>query len=333
MGVSGAGALVPVLCLMALVAMANVGAVHGLSTTYYELSCPSVYSIVKAEVQKAVKAEKRMAASLVRLHFHDCFVNGCDGSVLLDNSTEFVSEKFARGNVNSLRGFEVIDNIKKALEKACPRTVSCADILAIAYRDSVVAVGLVPEYAVPLGRRDSLFSNITLANLNLPGPNFNLAQLKDNFDNVGLDETDLIALSGAHTIGRVSCGNIRRSGVIDDTGSNADFRKRLEALCPAGGPQNVTQDLDYKTPDKFDNSYYKNLMRGEGAIRSDQTLQSTEGPNKALVKAFANNQPKFFAQFAKSSIKMSNISPPEGARSEVRRNCRVVNPQSLIEYE
>lgn len=55
---------------MAMVAMAT-----GLTTTYYDRSCPQLQSIVKAEVQRAVKDEKRMAASLIRLHFHDCFVN------------------------------------------------------------------------------------------------------------------------------------------------------------------------------------------------------------------------------------------------------------------
>lgn len=46
-----------------------------LTTEFYDESCPEIYSIVKEEVQKAVEAEKRMAASLIRLHFHDCFVN------------------------------------------------------------------------------------------------------------------------------------------------------------------------------------------------------------------------------------------------------------------
>lgn len=51
------------------------------------------------------------------------------------------SEKNANPNRNSARGFEVVDEIKEAVDKACGKpVVSCADILAIAARDSVVAV-------------------------------------------------------------------------------------------------------------------------------------------------------------------------------------------------
>ncbi|KAH9324836.1 hypothetical protein KI387_005014, partial [Taxus chinensis] len=95
-------------------------------------------STVKSAVKQAVNNEKRMGASLLRLHFHDCFVNGCDGSILLDDSASLTGEKIAQPNANSARGFDVIDTIKTQVEAACSGVVSCADILAIAARDSVV---------------------------------------------------------------------------------------------------------------------------------------------------------------------------------------------------
>ena len=64
---------------------------------------------------------------------------GCDGSVLLVNQTGVVSELGAPGNAN-ITGFNIVDDIKAALEEACPGVVSCADILALA---SVHAVSLV----------------------------------------------------------------------------------------------------------------------------------------------------------------------------------------------
>lgn len=69
-----------------------------------------------------------------------CVKQGCDGSVLLDDTSTFKGEKSALPNKNSIRGFEVIDAIKSALEKACPSTVSCADILTLAAREAVYLV-------------------------------------------------------------------------------------------------------------------------------------------------------------------------------------------------
>ena len=46
-----------------------------LSPTFYATSCPNALSTINSAVNSAVSSEKRMGASLLRLHFHDCFVN------------------------------------------------------------------------------------------------------------------------------------------------------------------------------------------------------------------------------------------------------------------
>ncbi|KAJ7955531.1 Peroxidase [Quillaja saponaria] len=118
-----------------------------LTPTFYDTTCPDLSTIVRGVIEDALQTDSRIGGSLIRLHFHDCFVNvrkqspkGCDGSILLDNTDTILSEKEALGNNNSARGFDVVGNIKSALENACPGIVSCADILAIASKESVSLV-------------------------------------------------------------------------------------------------------------------------------------------------------------------------------------------------
>jgi peroxidase len=82
------------------------------------------------------------------LNFGFGLVQGCDGSILLDDNSTFTGEKTALPNANSVRGFDVIDTIKTQVEAACSGVVSCADILAIVARDSVVQV-LIPPFSSP----------------------------------------------------------------------------------------------------------------------------------------------------------------------------------------
>ncbi|CAL0310786.1 unnamed protein product [Lupinus luteus] len=79
---------------------------------------------------------------MLRLFSYDCFIQGCDASLLLDDSNSDKngsSEKQAIPNQTS-RGFDKIDMIKEELEQACPGVVSCADILALATRVVVLLV-------------------------------------------------------------------------------------------------------------------------------------------------------------------------------------------------
>ncbi|XVE87355.1 hypothetical protein DITRI_Ditri18aG0111000 [Diplodiscus trichospermus] len=297
---------------------------------FYDHSCPKAQEIVKSVVAQAVAKEPRMAASLLRLHFHDCFVKGCDASLLLDSSGTVISEKRSNPNRNSARGFEVIDEIKAALEKECPHTVSCADILALAARDSTVLTG-GPSWEAPLGRRDSLGASLSGSNNNIPAPNNTFQTILTKFKLQGLDIVDLVALSGSHTIGNARCTSFRQrlynqsgNGQPDYT-LDQSYAAQLRTNCPrSGGDQNLFF-LDFVSPIKFDNSYFKNLLAYKGLLNSDEVLVTKNAVSRELVKKYAYNQELFFQQFAKSMIKMGNISPLTGNRGEIRRICRRVN--------
>ncbi|XP_057766191.1 peroxidase 72 [Salvia miltiorrhiza] len=294
---------------------------------FYDRSCPQALPIVKSIVAKAVAREPRMAASLLRLHFHDCFVKGCDASILLDSGGGLTSEKNSVPNRNSVRGFDVIDEIKSAVEKACPQTVSCADILAVAARDSTVVAG-GPSWVVPLGRRDSKGASLSGSNHNIPAPNNTFQTILTKFKLQGLNIVDLVALSGSHTIGKARCTSFRQrlynqtGNAKPDSSLEQSYAAQLRTRCPqSGGDQNLFP-LDFVSPTSFDNAYFKNLLSFKGLLSSDQVLVTKNQESLELVKRYAESKEVFFDQFAKSMVKMGNISPLTGRRGEIRKNCR-----------
>ncbi|XP_030451189.1 peroxidase 4-like [Syzygium oleosum] len=293
-----------------------------LSPSYYQSTCPKALAIVRAGVAKAIKNETRMGASLLRLHFHDCFVNGCDASILLDDTPSFVGEKTAAPNNNSVRGFEVIDAIKARLEKACPGVVSCADIVALAARDSVVYLG-GPSWNVGLGRNDSTTASRSLANTSIPPPTSNLSALITSFSAQGLSVKNMVALSGSHTIGLARCTSFR-GRIYNDSNIDATFAQKLRMKCPKSGNDNVLQRLDIQTPTHFDNFYFNNLLQKKGLLHSDQELFNGSSVG-SLVKTYACDSGAFFKDFAKAMIKMSKIKPAKGSNGQIRKNCRKVN--------
>ncbi|KAE8662572.1 Peroxidase 4 [Hibiscus syriacus] len=337
------------LFLALVTAVCSFQAKGQLSPGYYSSTCPQALPIVKAGVTAAIKNETRIGASLLRLHFHDCFVNGCDGSVLLDDNSTFIGEKTAVANNNSARGFNVVDNIKAQLEKACPRVVSCADILAIAARDSVVQVSTLskcwttifaltllwteflsslqlggPSWKVLLGRRDSTTASRSAANTSIPQPTFNLSALISSFSAQGLSIKDLVILSGSHNIGLARCTSFR-SHIYNDSDIDPSFANSLRKICPRSGNDNVLAPLDRQTPTRFDSLYYGNLLGKKGLLHSDQELFNGNSSTDYLVKSYAANTKLFFKEFAKSMIKMGNIKPLTGNSGEIRINCRKAN--------
>ncbi|KAI6698603.1 hypothetical protein NL676_018722 [Syzygium grande] len=293
-----------------------------LSSTFYSKSCPSALSTIKSGVSSAISSEARMGASLLRLHFHDCFVNGCDASILLDDTANFTGEQNAGPNANSIRGLDVIDKIKSQVESKCPGVVSCADILAVAARDSVVALG-GPSWTVLLGRRDSTTASQSAANSNIPAPTLSLSGLITAFSNKGFTAKEMVALSGSHTIGQARCTTFR-TRLYNENNINATFATSLKANCPSSGGDNNLSPLDTTSPTSFDNAYFKNLQIQKGLLHSDQQLFSG-GSTDAQVNTYSSNSATFMTDFANAMVKMGNLSPLTGSSGQIRKNCGKVN--------
>ncbi|XP_003559801.2 peroxidase [Brachypodium distachyon] len=304
--------------LMLVVAALAAVASAQLSPTFYDTSCPRAAATIKSAVAAAVASEPRMGASLLRLHFHDCFVQGCDASVLLSGN-----EQDTAPNKDSLRGYGVIDNIKTQVEALCNQTVSCADILTLAARDSVVALG-GPSWTVPLGRRDSIDANAAATLTDLPGPDSSRSQLEAAFLKKNLSTADMVALSGAHTLGQAQCQNFRTRIYGGDTNINAAYATSLKASCPQTGTGTSLAPLDPTTPNGFDNAYYANLMNQRGLLHSDQALFNNDTTDNA-VRNFASSAAAFSSAFASAMVKMGNIEPKTGTQGQIRIVCSKVN--------
>ncbi|KAF7006765.1 hypothetical protein CFC21_021772 [Triticum aestivum] len=315
-------------CLSVVLLLCLAAAVSAqLSPTFYDSSCPGALSTIKNAVDAAVGSNPRMGASLLRLHFHDCFVQGCDASVLLSGN-----EQNAGGNAGSLLGLDLIQKIKDLVEAACDNNkrtvfVSCADILAVAARDSVVALG-GPSWTVQLGRRDSTTASVTLANNDLPPPSLDVAGLNTRFAAKGFSSIDMVALSGAHTVGRAQCKNFRNR-LYNEANIDPDYAAKLKANCPqptGSGDSNLAQLDDTPTPvnaDSFDNGYFVNLQLNKGLLHSDQVLYTAGagGATENIVDSFAANPETFRNAFASAMVKMGNLSPLTGSQGMVRRTC------------
>ncbi|KAF5958646.1 hypothetical protein HYC85_005871 [Camellia sinensis] len=167
---------------------------------------------------------------------------------------------------------------KQAVEAACPDVASCADILTIAAKDTVVLAG-GPSFSVELGRRDRRISLASCVAGNLAKPFFDLTQLNAIFVKNNLTQFDMIALSGAHTVGVSHCNNVEN---------------RLYSFSPSSpniGPT-IVINVDPVTPGTFDNVYYQNLIARKGLFTSDQVL-FTNPTSRPTVNDFANNPNEF----------------------------------------
>ncbi|CAL5041096.1 unnamed protein product [Urochloa decumbens] len=292
---------------------------------YYADVCPNLESIVRDAVRMSVAHSPVAAPATLRLFFHDCAVRGCDASIMLINPDGDDEWRSLDGMTLKPEGFNTVMSAKAAVDSdpQCRNMVSCADILALAARDSVFLSG-GPDYQVELGRYDGRVS--TRGSVVIPHGTFNLDQLNAFFSGLGLSQADMIALSGAHTIGAASCGFFGyRVGAGTDAAMDPAFAEQLRGTCPGGvGVGGGFAFLDGATPLGFDNEYYRNLRGGRGLLGSDQALYA-DPRSRGAVDLYAADQEAFFDDFAAAMTRLGRVGARTAEDGEIRRDCRFPN--------
>lgn len=343
MKVSAVVAVVVLCAAAALLAPAAEGSNRKLKVGYYKKTCRGVENVVKYHVAKAIKANRRSGAALVRLIFHDCFVRGCDGSVLLDPTPANPhTEKTAPINIG-LAAFDVIDEIKAAVEDRCPGTVSCSDIVVYAARDasSILSNGHV-HFDAPAGRLDGVASYAAEAQRDLPDSTFTVQELIRNFRRKNFTIEELVILSGAHAIGVGHCSSLRARLTAPADQIVPAYRNLLAGKCAAGPnpvvPNNVRDENPAavaaafpsflkklrKVNDFLDNSYYHNNLARIVTFNSDWQLL-TEKESLGHVKEYAENGTLWDEDFSDALVKLSKLPMPHGSQGQIRKHCRFVN--------
>ncbi|KAG8063267.1 hypothetical protein GUJ93_ZPchr0003g17613 [Zizania palustris] len=320
-----------VTCALLLAVACQAHPYWPLELGFYRNKCPQAEAVVKAVVEQNLQQNPGNGAAVIRMLFHDCFVEGCDASILLDPTPlNPTPEKLSAPNNPSMRGFDLIDAIKYAVEAACPGVVSCADIIAFAARDaSYFLSGGKVYFDMPAGRRDGTFSNDSGPINFLPPSTSNISDLISFFAVKGLSVEDMVILSGAHTVGRSHCSSFvsdrLNASVFSDI--DAGFARYLKTQCPldatpGGNDPTVMQDI--VTPTTLDRQYYKNVLAHTVLFTSDAALLTSPDTAKIVVDN-ANIPGLWEDRFKKSMVKMASIEVKTGYQGQIRKNCRAVN--------
>ncbi|RLM55730.1 peroxidase 45-like [Panicum miliaceum] len=192
--------------------------------------------------------------------------------------------------------------------------ISAPAALRLFFHDCAVRSG-GPFYEVELGRYDGRLS--TKASVVLPHANFTLDQLNAFFSGLGFSQSEMIALSGGHTLGAADCPFFQYRIGTDPT-MDPNFASQLNSTCRS----NPTSGFAFL--DSSPVTFYRNLQAGKGLLGSDQVLYS-DVRSRGTVNYYATDQGAFFGDFVAAMTKLGRVGVKTVATGEIRRDCRFPN--------
>uniref|UniRef100_J3LDR9 L-ascorbate peroxidase n=1 Tax=Oryza brachyantha TaxID=4533 RepID=J3LDR9_ORYBR len=243
---------------------------------------------------------------MVRLGWHDSGTydknieewpqrGGADGSLRFD------AELSHGANAGLINALKLIQPIKDKYPG-----ITYADLFQLASATAIEEAG-GPKIPMKYGRVDVTAAEQCPPEGRLPdaGPRVPADHLREVFYRMGLDDKDIVALSGAHTLGR---SRPDRSGW-----GKQETKYTKDGPGEPGGQSWTAEWL------KFDNSYFKDIkeQRDQDLLVLPTDAALFEDPSfKAYAEKYAEDQEAFFKDYAEAHAKLSDLGakfdPPEG---------------------
>ncbi|URE43442.1 Peroxidase [Musa troglodytarum] len=228
-----------------------------------------------------------------------------------------IAEWPKRGGANGSLRFEIelkhaanagLVNALKLLQSIRDKysSITYADLFQLASATAIEEAG-GPKIPMKYGRVDVSGPEQCPEEGRLPdaGPPSPAGHLRNVFYRMGLDDKEIVALSGAHTLGR---SRPERSGW-----GKAETKYTKDGPGAPGGQSWTVQWL------KFDNSYFRDIKQGKDEdllILPTDAVLFEDSHFKAYAEKYAEDQDAFFKDYAEAHAKLSNLgakfNPPEG---------------------
>lgn len=262
--------------------------------------------------------EKSCAPILVRLAWHDSGTynkglagkewpnaGGAIGSIITDHEIN------AGPNAGLKKAYT---SYLKPIKEAVPG-VSWADLIQLASATAIEVEG-GPKIPMKYGRVDGTPTELQAPPFGLPDafPSDPVEHLKFVFYKYNMDDKDIVALSGAHTLGRAFKD---RSGTVEE-GSMGPFTEYTKRGCPMMANSLTPGGRSWtKNWTKFDNSYFTELSKDPNCVAfPTDTCLVTAPEFKGYFQEFGQSQEAFFEAYKVSHKKLSELGckfdPPEG---------------------
>lgn len=270
--------------------------VRHVSTVICFASDPQQLKQARQDLNDLIKTT-RCNPLLIRLGWHDCGTydkniqewpkrGGANGSLHFEIE---LSHKANAGLVNALK-------LLQPIKDKYPN-ITYADLFQLASATAIEEAG-GPVIPMKYGRLDAPKPEDCPPEGKLPdaGPPSPAAHLRDVFYRMGLTDKEIVALSGAHTLGR---SRPERSGW-----GKPETKYTKDGPGAPGGQSWTVEWL------KFDNSYFKEIkeQRDQDLLVLPTDAVLFEDPGfKVYAEKYAVDQDAFLKDYAEAHAKLSNL--------------------------